>query len=301
MSPPRRLAVWLLGVAVLGGGGIREAWAQQPAPPVAESPAAEVAISTSDAPSSSAPRATAGAVPGIGRQSILRTLTRINPVLWLLGVCSVVTLGYALERVVALRRERVVPREFVNRFLERLSSGKLDRDRAAELCRAHDSSAARIFTLAVSAWGQPAIAIRQSLSLDAAGEIADLKRNVRVLNGMATLAPLLGLLGTVVGLIQSFDSLGGRVGPSRGEALAQGISLALVSTALGLGIAVVSVAVYYYLLNRIDVLVRDLEDNARKVIDLISSEALRPAPASAAAGRPAHAPADHPRHESRIH
>ncbi len=60
---------------------------------------------------------------------------------------------------------------------------------------------------------------------------------------MSTLGPLLGLLGTVVGIIQSFDALGGRVGPARGEALAHGISLALVATAFGLAIAIIAVDV----------------------------------------------------------
>ena len=106
----------------------------------------------------------------------------------------------------------------------------------------------------------------------------DLRRNVRVLNGTATLAPLLGLLGTVVGMIQSFDALSGRVGAGKSEALAQGISLALVSTAIGLGIAVVSVAAYYFLLNRVDLLVRELDDHIRQVIDAISAESLRPMP-----------------------
>jgi biopolymer transport protein ExbB len=235
----------------------------------------------------------------VGKGSILRLFARANPMVWLLAVCSVVTLGYALERLVALRRERVIPRDFVNRFLERLASGKLDRDRAAELCRANDSAVARVFAMAVSYWGQPATTIRQAIGYDAAGELSDLKRNVRVLNGTATLAPLLGLLGTVIGMIQSFDALGGRVGPNKGELLAQGISLALVTTALGLAIAVVSVAAYYFLLNKVDVLVRDLDEHARQVIDLVSAEAVRPAtdrrPNLAASG-------DHaPRHETRIH
>lgn len=235
----------------------------------------------------------------IGRGSILRLFVQANPMLWPLGICSVVALGYALERLIALRRERVIPRDFVSRFLERLSSGKLDRDRAAELCKANDSPVARVFTMVVSYWGQPAATIRQALGYDAAGEVTDLKRNVRVLNGTATLAPLLGLLGTVVGMIQSFDALGGRVGTAKGEALAHGISLALVTTAMGLAIAVVSVAAYYYLLNRVDLLVRDLDDNARKVIDLVSAEAIRPAPIDR---RPNFAtPGDHPRHESRTH
>jgi biopolymer transport protein ExbB len=121
--------------------------------------------------------------------------------------------------------------------------------------------------------------------------VLDLRRNVRVLNGTATLAPLIGLLGTVIGMIQSFDAIGSKVGSGKSEALAQGISLALVSTAVGLGIAVVSVAAYYYLLNRVDLLVRDLDDLVRKVIDQISAESLRPADRRI----------DHSRSESRAH
>ena len=217
--------------------------------------------------------------------------------LWPLAICSVITLGYVLERLVALRRERVLPREFVDRFLERLSTGKLDRERALELCRAHDSPAARIFALVVNTWGQPGVTIRQTVSHDAAGEVVELKRNLRVLSAMATLGPLLGLLGTVVGIIQSFDALGGRVGPARGEALAHGISLALVATAFGLVIAIVAVAFYYFFLNRVDILVRELDDRTRQVIELVSSESQRLAP-----GERRHAPigsTDFQRHESR--
>lgn len=221
--------------------------------------------------------AAAKKAPAVVSKSVLTFFVRTNPMVWLLGVCSIVTLGFTLERLVALRRERVIPRDFVARFLERLSSGKLDRDRAAELCRANDSAAARVFAMVIGYWGQPAATIRQAIGYDAAGELSELKRNVRVLNGTATLAPLLGLLGTVIGMIQSFAALGGKVGQAKGEALAQGISLALVTTALGLAIAIISVTAYYFLLNRVDVLVRDLDDNARKVVDLVCAEALRPA------------------------
>ena len=86
----------------------------------------------------------------------------------------------------------------------------------------------------------------------------------------------MGLLGTVVGIIQSFDALGGRLGPARGEALAHGISLALVATAFGLAIAIVAVAFYYFFLNRVDILVRELDDRTRQVIELVSSETHRP-------------------------
>jgi len=217
--------------------------------------------------------------PAVDRSAVVQLLVQANPMLWPLAVCSVVTLGYVLERFLALRRERVIPQEFVDRFLERLAAGKLDRERALELCRAHESAAARVFSLVVNAWGQPGATIRQTLAFDAAGEVVELKRNLRVLSATSTLGPLIGLLGTVVGIIQSFDALGGRVGPARGEALAHGISLALVATAFGLAIAIVSIAFYYYFLNRVDVLVRELDERARQVIELISSEGQRLSPA----------------------
>jgi biopolymer transport protein ExbB len=211
-----------------------------------------------------------------------------------LVLCSVATLGFAFERLFALRRGRVIPREFVERFLDRLSTGKLDRDRAAELCRAHESPVARIFGHAIRYWGQPATAIRQAVDADAASEVADLKRNVRVLNGTATLAPLLGLLGTVVGLIEAFDALGAPTaqGTAKGQALAHGISLALVATAFGLAIAIVSVVAYYYLLSRVDGLVREMDEQVRRVIELVSAESWNgvdrraiPAPGATAAER----------------
>jgi biopolymer transport protein ExbB len=221
-----------------------------------------------------------------------------NPMLWPLAICSVVTLGYVLERLLALRRDRVVPREFADRFLERLSSGKLDRERALELCRAHESPLARVFAMVVGAWGQSGIAIRQMVSHDAAGEVVELKRNLRILSAMATLGPLLGLLGTVVGIIQSFDALGGRIGPARGEMLAHGISLALVATAFGLTIAIVAVTFYYYFLNRVDVLLREMDERTRLVIELVSSESQRLVPQDRR-----HLPmgvGDSHRHESRM-
>ncbi len=212
----------------------------------------------------------------VGRASTLRLLSAANPWLWPLGVCSIVLATFALERAFALRRSRVIPRDFSDRFIDRLANGKLDRERALELARANESPVARVFQHALRYWGRPAAEIRVALDHDAAGEIADLKRNVRVLNGIATLAPLLGLLGTVIGMIESFDALSSRAAAGRSEALAHGISLALVATAFGLVIAAIAVVLYYFFLHRIDTLTRELDDKATRVIDLVSSDSGRP-------------------------
>ena len=149
----------------------------------------------------------------------MRLFTKANPMVFLLGVCSVVTLGFTLERLVALagigssRRTSSIGSSSGSPAASSTATG----DR---VCRANESPVARIFERIVGYWGQPAATIRQLIGYDAAGEVADLKRNVRALNGTATLAPLLGLLGTVIGMIQSFDALGGRIETAKGEALA---------------------------------------------------------------------------------
>jgi len=242
-------------------------------PATAEEPAA----ATETAPDSAArpePLEAGGETRRIGRESALALIRDANPMLLPLVICSIVAVGFSLERWIALRRGRVIPKEFVDRFLDRLSTGKLDRDRALELCRAHESPIARVFGHAIRYWGQPSTTIRQAVDADAASEVSELKRNVRVLNGTTTLAPLLGLLGTVVGLIEAFDALGGpdAAGTPKGEALAHGISLALVATAFGLVIAVYSGVAYYLLLNRVDVVVKEMDDQVRKVIELVAAE-----------------------------
>jgi biopolymer transport protein ExbB len=277
-----------LVVALIGLG--RTAVGQGPAEDDAQPPSVRVATPAK----TGAKPATRKSSKGSSAVSVTALIKQGNPILWPLGLCSIVTVGCILERMLALRRRRVIPRDFVERFQDRLSAGKLDRDRAIELCRANESTAARIFAHAVKYWGQPSATIRQGLALAAGVELSDLRRNIRVLNGTATLAPLLGLLGTVIGMIESFDAIGG-TSSGKGEALAHGISVALLSTALGLAIAVVAVAAYYYLLGRVDALVRDLDEQAGRVVDLISAESGRPL----ADRRFAPGPADYARHEPR--
>lgn len=287
---------WLLMALVLTAGLLPHvAWAQAPEKPAPETkPAARPEpAKTTVAPATKAaeapPAPSAAAQPGssritapggmgsfLDRQRVTEILKVENPLIWPMILCSVVAFGYFLDRWFSLRRSRIVPREFVNRFLDRLGSGKLDRERAFDLCKANDTPASRVFAQILMMWGEPAGQIRAAISQAVGMEYMQLRKNIRVLNATATLAPLIGLLGTVVGIIESFNALGAKNVPSKSAALAEGIGLALVMTALGLVVAIGSVTAYYYLLGKLDSMMVTLEQESLRVMELIAGSVNRP-------------------------
>ncbi|MBI1323239.1 MotA/TolQ/ExbB proton channel family protein [bacterium] len=277
----------LFAVAIACGG---PAFAQERAPVSAEPPApargsdvspnVAAAPRTEPAQGASAPgTGTITAPPGapnpetlLDRRRIAELISVENPMIWPMILCSIVALGYFLDRWFSLRRGRIVPREFVNRFLDRLGSGKLDRERALDLCKANDSPAARVFSQILLMWGEPAGQIRAGIGQAIGAEYVNLRRNIRVLNATASLAPLIGLLGTVVGIIESFNALGSKNVTSKSAALAEGIGLALVMTALGLVVAIASVTAYYYLLGKLDASISALEQESVRVMELVAGQ-----------------------------
>jgi biopolymer transport protein ExbB len=190
--------------------------------------------------------------------------------MWPILACSVVTVTVVFERLVMLRRARVVPRAFVRRFMERLGSGGLDRAGALELCRANASPVAHVFGHAVKRWGRPRREIEQAILDGGQREVVHLRKNLRIINGVATGAPLLGLLGTVVGMIQAFNVIAVQKGIGKPELLAGGISVALLTTAAGLTVAIPSLIAYLYLVGRVDRLVIEIDTLTEQVVDAIS-------------------------------
>ncbi|MGI9469936.1 MAG: MotA/TolQ/ExbB proton channel family protein, partial [Rubripirellula sp.] len=127
-------------------------------------------------------------------------VTKISQGGWLmipLGVCSLIVFALSLERLIALRRGRVIPRPFVRRFTECVEDGQLSYDEATELCEEFDCPVAEVFRAAVRRWGRPMFEVEQAV-MDAGDRVADgLKRFLRVFHAISNVAPLIGLLGTV--------------------------------------------------------------------------------------------------------
>ncbi len=190
----------------------------------------------------------------------------------LLG-CSFLLAVFGFERLVSLRWSRVVPRLFVERFIEQLQSGQLARGEALDACEENGSPAAKVFAAAVRRWGKPSVEIEQAAIDACEREINHLRRYRRVFNGIATIGPLLGLLGTVFGLIRSFNDVAGSGAMGRPDLLARGFGEALITTAMGLLVAIPAMVLHWVFTSRVDRLAMRLDETCQQVIDEISLEA----------------------------
>ena len=133
---------------------------------------------------------------------------------------------------------------------------------------------ARVFAAALRKWGKPAVEVEQAV-LDEGERIANvLRRYLRVINGVATVCPLLGLLGTVWGMMEAFDAIAGSAAMGRPELLASGISQALLTTAAGLFVAIPALIFYLFFVGRVDSIVMDIDQRGQELVNLISAEAI---------------------------
>lgn len=194
-----------------------------------------------------------------------------------IGLCSVLLVAFFIERSVAIRRSRVLPRGFVSAIEDASNEAFLDRDRVKSACDAHPSSAARILCAAIERIGEPREEIESAVNNAAQREVYSMRRYTRLFSVIAAVAPLIGLLGTVIGMIQAFREVAIQ-GLGSGQALAPGIYKALVTTAGGLLVAIPALLAYHWLRSRIDNYVQSIDN---LVVDFVDLKGRTAAPASA--------------------
>ncbi len=203
---------------------------------------------------------------------MIETLVAGGPVMIPIGLCSLVAVAVFLERLWALRRSRVVPTSFCMELIEHVRQGNVDQ--ALVLCRKRDVAAGRILEAALASPSASRQALKERLEEVGRREAAELERFIPVLGTIASIAPLLGLLGTVLGMIITFQAIQNQGGMADVSALAGGISQALVTTFAGLSVGIPAVMANRFLLARVDTLLLDLEEVSIGVIDtLLDSQA----------------------------
>lgn len=190
-------------------------------------------------------------------------------------LCSIVLLVFVFERALYLRRGRVIPRPFVRGVIEQLEQQQLEKDDAIALCDENGSPIADLFSGALKKWGRPAVEVEQAI-LDSSERVtAGLRKYLRLFNAISNLSPLLGLLGTVLGMIEAFNSIAAADALGRPEMLASGIGAALLTTAAGLCVAIPAYAAYAFFVGRTDQLILEMDSYAQNLVDAISAEALQ--------------------------
>lgn len=190
------------------------------------------------------------------------------------AIASIIFLWFTVDRLVVLRRGRVIPRPFVQRFLRLLEAGELEQDEALEVCLENQSPVAIVFAHAVRKWGKSAVEVEQAIIDGGERQVTDLRRNLRILMGVHTITPMLGLLGTVFGMLESFTLISTSGAMGKTDQLAAGIALALVTTVVGLLISIPALAMYIYFCGRIDTLVAEIDELSQRVVHCISAEGL---------------------------
>lgn len=205
-------------------------------------------------------------------RNLLQIIYAGGPMMVPIIACSFLLCVFVFERVVSLRKGRVIPRPFVKRFLEQLREGQLDQESALELCEENKSPISTIFAGALRRWGKPAVEVEQAI-LDEGERVANgLRKYLRLFNGISTLSPLLGLLGTVYGMIHSFNSIASASGMGRPELLAAGIGEALITTAGGLTVAIPALIAYLFFVGKVDGMVMELDSLGQEVVGIIASD-----------------------------
>lgn len=193
--------------------------------------------------------------------------------IWPLLLASVVAVAIIIERALSLRTGLINPSgllaDTIHLFQNRdLRQGIPD----AQLNNlAEDSPLGRVLATALANARYPREAMKAAVEETGHAVVHELERFLNTLGTIASMAPLMGLLGTVVGMIEIFGAQTG-TGPGNPEQLAHGISIALYNTAFGLIVAIPAIAFHRYFRGKVDALVVDMEQQALKLIDVVHGE-----------------------------
>lgn len=185
--------------------------------------------------------------------------------IWLLLIASIVAMALIVERLLYLRRSRILPRTLLDEVVKVYTSGTITADTIAKL--EQNSPLGVVLASALRNVNAPREVMKESIEEAGSGVAHVLERFLTTLGTIASLAPLMGLFGTVVGMIEIFGAQNS-AGANPAQ-LAHGISVALYNTGFGLAIAMPTLVFYRHFRALVDSFVIDMEQQAVKFVDIV--------------------------------
>ena len=186
--------------------------------------------------------------------------------MWPILLCSIIALAIVIERFWSLRTERITPKNLVSKVWQWAKTGHLDAKRINDLRT--QSPLGRLLAAGLVNIKHDREVMKESIEEVGRHVAHELERFLNTLGTIAQIAPLLGLLGTVIGMIKVFSVITTQ-GVGDPSVLAEGISMALITTAAGLTVAIPTLMFYRYFRGRVDDLVLTMEQESLKLVEVI--------------------------------
>ena len=190
----------------------------------------------------------------------------------LLAVLLAIAVYLFIERLVVIKKAKTEDNTFMDRIKDYIHEGKIDS--ALNLCRQTDTPSSRMIEKGITRIGRPMSDVLVAVENVGNLEVAKLEKNLVILATIAAGAPMLGFLGTVIGMVQTFYNMAGsESGAIELSALSTGMYQAMVTTIGGLIVGILVIFAYNYLVARIDSVVRQLEGRTMEFMDLLNEPA----------------------------
>lgn len=190
-----------------------------------------------------------------------------GPLMIPLLICSIIAIYIFVERLLTINRANVSSDSFMGKIKELVVRG--DINGAKILCAQHDTPVARMIEKGVSRIGSPLKNIEASIENVGKIEVFRLEKNLSVLATIAGAAPMIGFLGTVIGMVSAFIAIAQEEGSVSPKLLADGIYTAMVTTVAGLVVGIIAYLGYNYLVTRVSKVVHKMEYSSIEFIDLL--------------------------------
>jgi biopolymer transport protein ExbB len=191
-----------------------------------------------------------------------------NIILVIIGVCSVVSFAIFIERMMYLRKSEIDTNQFILDLRKSIKDGNIVE--AIQVCENTGGTISNIVKAGLMKNNRAKEQIENAMEMTGLIEIAHLEKNAKILSIIAHIAPLIGLLGTVLGFIQAFGEMraSGLVDISATR-IGEAMEYALVTTAAGLVVAIPSVLAYNYIVSRIEGFVLEIQTTSAEIVDLL--------------------------------
>ena len=196
-----------------------------------------------------------------------------GPIMGLIILCSIMAFAVFLERMWYLRAAKIDTRKFMQEISNKVKNNKVIQ--ALDMCNITQGPIARILKSGIIRYDRSRQDIKEAIEDAGVHEVPLLEKNLSVLATIAHISPLLGLLGTVVGMLKSFQVIEEKamsMVPVNPGDLAGGIWEALITTVAGLSVAIPVYVAYNYLVSRVDNFVLDMEKSATELVNVLSDQ-----------------------------